>query len=95
MKWKKWKKCRNLWVGVEDVLLWLSVRNEGLNKKLETTTLPETNMDTHKGPYEDYSPSKRGLYGFPCYFGGVYITADYRTQGRVPVRSHSSSKPFF
>ena len=29
-------------------------------------TLPETNMDTQKGPYKDYSPSKRGLYGFPC-----------------------------
>ena len=29
-------------------------------------TLPETNMETQKGPYEDYSPSKRGLYGFPC-----------------------------
>ena len=29
-------------------------------------TLPETNMETQKGPYKDYSPSKRGLYGFPC-----------------------------
>ena len=28
-------------------------------------TLPETNMETQKGPYKDYSPSKRGLYGFP------------------------------
>ena len=27
--------------------------------------LPETNMETQKGPYKDYSPSKRGLYGFP------------------------------
>ena len=31
-----------------------------------TYTLPETNMETQKGPYKDYSPSKRGLYGFPC-----------------------------
>ena len=31
-----------------------------------TTTLPETNMETQKGPYKDYSPSKGGLYGFPC-----------------------------
>ena len=29
-------------------------------------TLPETNMETQKGPYKDYSPSKRGLFGFPC-----------------------------
>ena len=29
-------------------------------------TLPETNMETQEGPYEDYSPSKRGLYGFAC-----------------------------
>ena len=29
-------------------------------------TLPETNTQTQKGPYKDYSPSKRGLYGFPC-----------------------------
>ena len=29
-------------------------------------TLLETNMETQKGPYKDYSPSKRGLYGFPC-----------------------------
>ena len=29
-------------------------------------TLPETNMETQKGPYEDSSPSKKGLYGFPC-----------------------------
>ena len=29
-------------------------------------TLPETNMETQKGPHKDYSPSKRGLYGFPC-----------------------------
>ena len=34
--------------------------------KYMTVTLPETNMETHKGPYEDYSPSRRGLYGFPC-----------------------------
>ena len=29
-------------------------------------TLLETNMETHKGPYKDYSPFKMGLYGFPC-----------------------------
>ena len=29
-------------------------------------TLPETNMETQKEPFKDYSPSKRGLYGFPC-----------------------------
>ena len=29
-------------------------------------TLPETNMETQKGPYKDYSPFKKGLYGFPC-----------------------------
>ena len=29
-------------------------------------TLLETNMETQKGPYKDYSPSKMGLYGFPC-----------------------------
>ena len=29
-------------------------------------TLPETNMETQKGPNKDYSPSKRVPYGFPC-----------------------------
>ena len=29
-------------------------------------TLPETNMETQKGPCKDYSPFKGGLYGFPC-----------------------------
>ena len=29
-------------------------------------TLPETNMETQKGPYKDYSPFEGGLYGFPC-----------------------------
>ena len=29
-------------------------------------TLPETNMETQKRPCKDYSPSKRGLHGFPC-----------------------------
>ena len=37
----------------------------------EAYTLPETNMETPKGPYKDYSPFKGGLYGFPCWFGGV------------------------
>ena len=29
-------------------------------------TLPETNMETQKRPYSDYSPFKQGLCGFPC-----------------------------
>ena len=29
-------------------------------------------METRKGPYKDHSPSKRGLHGFPCWFGGGY-----------------------
>ena len=40
-----------------------------IKRKKGTTgapTLPETNMETQKGPYKDHSPSKRGLYGFPC-----------------------------
>ena len=32
----------------------------------ENYTLLETNMETQKGTCEDYSPSKLGLYGFPC-----------------------------
>ena len=32
----------------------------------ELPTLPETNMETQKGPYKDYSPLKGGPYGFPC-----------------------------
>ena len=27
-------------------------------------TLPETNMETQKGPHKDYSPSKKRLYGW-------------------------------
>ena len=34
--------------------------------RFSRSTLPETNMETQKGPYQDYSPLKRGLYGFPC-----------------------------
>ena len=34
--------------------------------KPKTPTLPETKMETPKGSYKDYSPSKIGLYGFPC-----------------------------
>ena len=25
------------------------------------------------GPYQDYSPCKRGLYGFPCFLGECYL----------------------
>ena len=32
-------------------------------------TLRETNMETQKGPYKDYGPFKKVLYGFPCWFG--------------------------
>ena len=32
----------------------------------ECVTLPETNMETQKGPDKDYSPSKMGLYGLAC-----------------------------
>ena len=42
---------------------WLKL---GLLKTLTTLTLPETIMETQKGLYKDYSPFKRGLYGFPC-----------------------------
>ena len=38
----------------------------GFEVLLGVYTLPETNMETQKGPYKDYSPSRRGLYGFPC-----------------------------
>ena len=31
---------------------------------LAPNTLPATNMETPKRPYEYYSPSKKGLYGF-------------------------------
>ena len=40
----------------------------------EVITLAETNMETQNGPYKDYSPSKRGLHRFPCYFGGLYFS---------------------
>ena len=32
----------------------------------EINTLPETELETQKGHYKDYSPFKGGLYGFPC-----------------------------
>ena len=35
----------------------------------QNLTLPETNMETQKGPYEDYSPSKRGYMGFHVTLG--------------------------
>ena len=42
------------------------VISRGIVGGLARVTLPETNMETKKGPYKDYSPSKRVLYGFPC-----------------------------
>ena len=30
-------------------------------------------METHKGPYKDYSPSKGDYMGFHVKFGGVYL----------------------
>ena len=42
---------------MQEGLLFCSLRN---------LTLPETNMETQKGPNKDYSPFKGGLYGFPC-----------------------------
>ena len=44
-------------------------------RSLHEVTLPETNMETQKGPCKDHSPSKWVLYWFPCYFGGVNISA--------------------
>ena len=32
-------------------------------------TLPETNMETQKGPYKDYSPFKGGYMGFHVSLG--------------------------
>ena len=37
-------------------------------------TLPETNMETQKGPYEDYSPFKKGtIWISMLVWGNVYI----------------------
>ena len=44
--------------------------------KVTIVTLPETNMETQKGPYKDYVPFKGELSGFPCLFGGVYENRD-------------------
>ena len=43
------------------------------------TTLPETNLETQKGPYKDYSPSKRGLYGFHVSLGECNASAERRS----------------
>ena len=37
--------------------------SQGFLKHKQRNTLLETNMETQQGPYKDYSPSKRGLYG--------------------------------
>ena len=37
-------------------------------------TLPETNMETQKGPFKDYSPSKMGLYGFSMLVWGSIVS---------------------
>ena len=47
----------------------LGIRLEELRRPI-VGTLPETSMETQKG-YKDYSPSKMGLYGFPCLLGGA------------------------
>ena len=39
----------------------------------ECLTLPETNMEAQKGPYKDYSPSKRALYGFPGFHVNISL----------------------
>ena len=38
-------------------------------------------METPKRLYKDYGPSKRGLYGFPCEFGGVYFVGSRLRHG--------------
>ena len=49
-------------------------------------TLPETNMETQKGPYKDYSLSKRGLYGISMLpWGSVGSSRD--TGATVRMRS--------
>ena len=50
---------------------WATCGLQGLAGNLGSVTLLETNMETQKGLYKDYSPSKRGLYEFPCLFGSV------------------------
>ena len=52
--------------GLEGYILGLYI---GIMEKKMETTLPETNMETQKGPYEDYSPSKRGYMSFHVSLG--------------------------
>ena len=46
-------------------------------------------METQKGPYKDYSPSKRVLYGFPCQFGGVYVVIAPRSEWLIMLNECS------
>ena len=59
------------------VILRVSLRVEALGSG-GLSTLPETNMATQKGPYKDYSPTKRGLYGFPFWGSVSRMSPKYR-----------------
>ena len=51
-----WSKKRATWGPVHwEALSWSS------EPYTRSNTLPETNMETQKGPYKDHCPSKRGL----------------------------------
>ena len=60
-------------------------------------TLPETNMETQKGPNKDYSPSNKVLYGFPCLFGGVYIGQNrvQEPHDQASKVAHHISNPYY
>ena len=54
-------------------------------------------METPKGAYKDYSPFKRGLFGFPCSFGRVYchvlfLTPFHLTHAHTHTHIHSRGR---
>ena len=59
----------------------------------EEVTLLETNVETQKGPYKDYSPSKRGaIWVSMLVWGsvGLWVTFGLETWSKQDISSHLS-----
>ena len=46
--------------------------NRPHSQDVGSSTLPQSSMEAHRGPYLEDSSLLRGPSPLPCYFGGVY-----------------------
>ena len=80
-------------LGVEGVGLGLrDDKVSGLGHGAQGFTLPETNMETQKGPYKDYSPFKKGaIWVSMLVWGSVKGVLCFRKQVFQDLHHNSSA----